>query len=408
MPRAVILSGALGSGHDVVSDVIVQGLEGYGWEVRTLDCMALLGSWGAKLGDRVFRRITSMPGLYDALHFAHFRRGSALVRGLDREATRRLVPAVRDAMGSEAPDLLLATFATGASVAAKLHPELPDTRTAVLCTDVDPYWLWVWDGLDLYLVCSRAAVGSVRRYSPQARIQIVPRPVRPAFYEAPDQITARRGLGLAEDADCVLLMGGGWGLGPVDQLARDLAAAGVHVLAVAGHNEKLHARLARDASERLHPFGFTDRIPELMAASDLVITTPGATTCSEARVVGRHLVILDVLAGHGRQNLQHELELGEADGCGPSSDEVKAIVEDVLRGAVRPLPTVVRPASEWPDAFAAALGTLGLMEPPSGAGDQRSTPADPAAATASVTSDKDRSRPQTPSNPPERLERLNT
>ena len=369
MPRAVILSGALGSGHDVVSDVVLQGLEGYGWQVRTLDCMAMLGSLGARVGDRVFRRITAMPGLYDALHFAHFRRGTALVRALDREATRRLVPAVRLALAAEPADLIVATFATGASVAAKLHAEMPDTRTMVLCTDVDPYWLWVWEELDLFLVTSRAGVGSVRRYAPGAKVQIVPRPVRPAFYEAPDQFSARRALGLAEDADVVLLMGGGWGLGPVEDLARALGEAGVDVLAVAGNNAGLRTRLERAAAacECIHPFGFTDRVPELMSAADIVVTTPGATTCSEARVVGRHLVVVDAFPGHGRQNLQHELELGDADGVGPSVHEVLRMVRDVLGGIRRPLTTVVRPAGEWPDAFARALESLGLLSRAGGA-----------------------------------------
>jgi processive 1,2-diacylglycerol beta-glucosyltransferase len=360
VPRAAILSGALGSGHDVVSEVVVQSLEAHDWQTRTLDCMALLGSRGAVLGDRVFRRITAMPGLYDAMHFAHFRTGSRLVRAIDREATRRLVPAVKEDLDAHPCDLLFATFATGASVAAKLRTDLPRVRTAVLCTDVDPYWLWVWEEIDIFMVTSQAAAGAVRRFAPKADIHIVPPPVRPAFYRAPDQLSARRSLGIPEDARCVLLMGGGWGIGPVEDVAGALGAAGVHVLAVAGHNAKLRAGLERMRGAYVHPFGFTDRIPELMTAADAVITTPGATTCSEARVIGRHLVLLDVLPGHGRENLQHELELGDADGCGPSLHELKPVVDDVLDRVTRPLPTVVRPAHEWPDAFAGALRDLGF------------------------------------------------
>ena len=48
-----------------------------------------------------------------------------------------------------------------------------------------------------------------------------------------------------------------------------------------------------------------------MAAADLVITSPG-DTCAEARAVGRRLLLLDVLPGHGRDNCQHQLERGNA------------------------------------------------------------------------------------------------
>jgi processive 1,2-diacylglycerol beta-glucosyltransferase len=360
VPRAAILSGALGAGHDVVSEVVAHSLQADGWEVDLLDCMKLLGSVGARIGDRVFRRISAMPGLYDALHFAHFRQGTRLVQVMDHQATRRLVPAVKAELERRPVELVIATFATGASVESKLRPQLPPHKNMVLCTDVDCYWWWVWEEIDLFLVTSRAAAGSVRRYVPRARIQLVPPPVRPAFYRAPGQETARRGLGIPAGAPCVLLMGGGWGLGPVDEMARGLGAMGVHVLAVAGHNARLRSRLEASASPYVHPFGFTDRIPELMAACDLVVTTPGATTCSEARVVGRHLVILDVFPGHGRQNLQHELELGDADTSGPSVHELLAVVEAALGDVTRPLPSVVRPEAEWPDAFAQALASLGL------------------------------------------------
>lgn len=365
MPRAVILSGALGSGHDVVSQIVSDGLEHHGWDVATLDCMALLGSRGAKVGDRVFRQITAMPGLYDGLHFADFRRGGPIVRAIDREATRRLVPAVAAELERRPAELLVATFATGASVAAKLRQSLPAHRTMVLCTDVDVYWLWVWDELDLYLVTSRAAAGSVRRYLPRAQVQVVPPLVRRAFYDAPDQDEARRQLelGIGPEEPCVLIMGGGWGMGPIEAAARALGADGVHVLAVAGRNPRLEQRLQRlaaDAPGTVHPFGFTDRVPELMAAADVVVTTPGATTCGEARVMGRHLVIIDTLPGHGRQNLQHELEQGDADASGPSGAEVHATVTAVLEQVKRPLPSVVRPAGEWDDAWSTALESLGL------------------------------------------------
>lgn len=363
MRRAVILSGALGSGHQMVSRVVAEYLEARGWRVTTLDCMALLGSGGAKAGDRIFRRITTMPGLYDALHFSQFRQGTRLVQAMDHEATRRLVPAVKSEIGEEPVDLLLATFATGASVAAKLRSQLPPHKTMVLCTDVDLYWLWVWNEVDLYLVTSQASAGTVRRYVPRANIQIVPPPVRPAFYEAPDQAAARKELGIPEDEPCVLLMGGGWGYGPVDKIAEALGAMGTHVLAVAGHNTGLERRLRRLRQPSVHPFGFTEDVPLLMAATDVVITTPGATTCSEARVVGRHLVILDVFPGHGRQNLQQELERGAADACGPEVEEVRALVAAVLEEVRRPLASVVRPTEEWPSAFGRALASLGLGPP---------------------------------------------
>jgi len=130
---------------------------------------------------------------------------------------------------------------------------------------------------------------------------------------------------------------------------------------VAGRNARLARRLSAVAARqpRVRPFGFTDRIPDLMSAADLVITSSG-DTCAEARTVGRPLLLLDVVQGHGRDNLQHELELGDAmvTSAGPA---------DVTRCALAALDRA-KPASggprrslaDWEWAFMAALSSCGL------------------------------------------------
>jgi UDP-N-acetylglucosamine:LPS N-acetylglucosamine transferase len=231
----------------------------------------------------------------------------------------------------------------------------------VFCTDVTPHRLWVHSNVDLYLVTSHAAECAVQRFEPEARVLVVPPPVRPGFYAAPAQSEARVSLGVPGQERCVLLMSGAWGLGPVADAAAALGDAGLHVLAVAGRNARLEARLRAAARRqpRVHAFGFTDRVPELMAAADLVITSSG-DTCAEARTVGRHLLLLDVVPGHGRDNLQHELELGDVSVSSPRSG-------DVVRSALAALDRVkpagtgpARTAAGWEAAFAAGLASLGL------------------------------------------------
>ena len=259
---------------------------------------------------------------------------------MDRSATARLVPALQDELRREPAELIVAAFATGASAAAKLSGTVPGLRTVALCADAVPHSAWVREGIDLFLVTSPAAAAWVYRYVPHAAVCVVPPPVRPAFYRPLSQADARQALGLSTDARCVLLMGGGWGLGPLEDATRALADAGVHVLAVAGNNRQLAARLAALArgAPRIHAFGFTERIVELMIACDVVVTLPGATTCGEARVVGRRLMLLDAMPGHGRENLQHELELGGADACNPRPSDLTASVLAALDRAADPLP----------------------------------------------------------------------
>ena len=174
-----------------------------------------------------------------------------------------------------------------------------------------------------------------------------------------DQKQARNALGIPADGFTVLIIDSGWGFGPLVGATSALAAAGVHVLAVAGRHRSIERRLRELAakSPRITPFGFTDRVPELMSAADLVVALPGANTCAEARVVGRHLLLLDVMPGHGRDNLLHELELGRAHACVPTPAGVTASVLALRDRAIRP---AVRPAPRWEPAYVAALQRIGL------------------------------------------------
>jgi UDP-N-acetylglucosamine:LPS N-acetylglucosamine transferase len=367
---ALLVSGALGTGHEVTAQACAESLEARGWSTQTLDAMRLLGRRAGGAGEQVFRSMLAVPGLYDALHFAALRPGSRVALLADAAARRQLVPRLAEHLDARPADLVISVFATGASAISALADRYPAMTHVVLCRDVTPHRLWVQPHVDLYLVTSPAAECAVRRFRPQAAVRVVPSPVRPAFYDPPAQPEARARLGIPGQARTVLLMSGGWGLGPVAEVAAALADAGIHVLAVAGRNASLEAtlRALHERQPRVHGFGFTDRVAELMAAADVVITSPG-DTCAEARAVGRHLLVLDIVPGHGRDNLQHELELGNA---GVTSAESGNVVANALAALEEAAGTRAQRATggrraasagDWEAAFSAALADVGLGTP---------------------------------------------
>jgi processive 1,2-diacylglycerol beta-glucosyltransferase len=358
---AVLLSGSIGMGHDVLAMACATSLESQGWTTATLDSIKLMGRGKGSAGEAVFRAMLGIPGLYDAYHFAALRTGSRLARMTDAAARRPLVPSVRDYLDQHPADLLISVFATGAAAGSALAARYPSMRHMVFCTDVTPHRLWVHPNVDMYLVTAQVAEMAVLRFQPDAKVQVVPPPVRPAFYRALSQSKARAEFGIPEQDRCVLLMSGAWGLGPVAAAAKALGAAGVHVLAVAGRNDRLAAKLRAVSEEqpRVHPFGFTDRIPDLMSAADLVITSSG-DTCSEARTIGRPLLLLDVVPGHGRDNLQHELELGDAMVTSAGEQDLVRCALAALDRA-KPAPAgPVRSQHDWESAFAAAVAGCGF------------------------------------------------
>jgi processive 1,2-diacylglycerol beta-glucosyltransferase len=361
--HALLLSGSIGMGHDVMAEACATSLERRGWTTDMVDSIRLMGERSGGLGERVFRALMAVPGVYDAFHFEQLRQGGRLALLAERASSKYLVPALEAELAQRPADFVVAVFATGAAAAARVKDRWPGLRTAVFCTDVCPHRMWVHENTDLYLVTSETARRFVLRFHPRAEAVVVPAPARPSFYSAPTQSRARDELGVPDDARCVLLMGGSWGMGPLLEVATALSAAGVYTLAVAGRNAALEASLRAAASRerRLIPFGFTDRIPTLMAASDLVITSSG-DTCSEARVIGRHLLLLDVVPGHGRENLQQELERGSADVAPADADGLCRAALACLDRIAGPTAEPLRSPTAWEQAFEGALARIGLAD----------------------------------------------
>ncbi|WP_063063053.1 glycosyl hydrolase [Nocardia violaceofusca] len=359
-PSALLLSGSLGMGHDVMAEACAVSLRRRGWTTDTVDSMRMMGHRRGGLGEGVFRGMLAVPGLYDAFHFGQLRSGGRLARFIDAASCRYLVPALDERLRDRPVELLVSVFATGAAAAGRIKERHPDVVNAVFCTDTCPHRLWVHDNTDLYLVTSDPAARYIRRFDPDAEIAVVPAPVRPQFYLAPTQAAAREALGVPPDAECVLLISGAWGIGPLVEAADLIARAGVHVLAVAGRNAGLESRLRSlaAATDRIVPFGFSDEIPTLMAAADLVVTSSG-DTCAEARVIGRDLLLLDVVPGHGRENLHQELVRGGAAVTSAQPEAIRRSVSACLQRVEPSSPRVAVEPTAWEEAFGAVLERVG-------------------------------------------------
>ena len=362
--RVLILSGSIGKGHDTVAEACASALEVAGAESEIVDCMAMLGGVGNRLGEGVMRTLMATPGAYDAFHFGFLRPGGRLARFFDFAAAKKQLKPMRELIEAHPPDVFLSVFATGGALAHLLLPELPGVESVVYCTDACPHAMWVHGRTRLFLVTSPMSAAFVRYHRPDAQVAVVPPAVRPGFYNPPTREAAREALGVDPDGPVVLLMAGAWGIGPLDRLANVLVRDGMTVLAVAGANERLYRRLRTVAAgqPRMEAFGYTDRIPELMAAADVIVTTPG-DTCTEARQLGRPMVLLDTVPGHGRENLELELARGGATAVPADPEIVRDAVRVALKGHVPPATERPPAREEWARTFLASLAPVGITLP---------------------------------------------
>src|SRR5258708_8242998 len=152
MRKALLLTGSLGMGHDVVAEACATSLAAYGWSTETLDAMRLRGRGGGTVGEAVFGGMLAAPGLFDAVHFSALRTGSRLALLADAAARRRVVPRLRAFLDENPADLAISVFATGASAVSRLADRYPAMSHVVFCTAVTPHRLWAPQHVDPYLV----------------------------------------------------------------------------------------------------------------------------------------------------------------------------------------------------------------------------------------------------------------
>ena len=139
----------------------------------------------------------------------------------------------------------------------------------------------------------------------------------------------RAEFGIASDARVVLIVGGAWGVGNLTGAARVVRALpGFHAIVVTARNESLARHLRADRGLRgVTVLGWTERMADLMAASDVLIQNAGGVTCLEAFSVRLPVVMFDPLPGHGEDNARHMSRHGTV-ALAQRQSELSALLSD--------------------------------------------------------------------------------
>ncbi|KAG2497185.1 hypothetical protein HYH03_004774 [Edaphochlamys debaryana] len=124
-------------------------------------------------------------------------------------------------------------------------------------------------------------------------------PIRPVFTRRlPPRPKLRRALGMDTELPAVLLVGGGEGMGALEETVSQLDAKlgdKAQVVVICGRNQKLQKRLrARPQGPghlKLVVTGFVDNIHEWMGACDAIITKAGPGTIAEALICGLPILL---------------------------------------------------------------------------------------------------------------------
>lgn len=299
----LVVSASMGAGHDGAARELTKRLEARGVRTRTVDFLDA-SPWIGRIIKAVFEfQLNHAPWAYEATYRVWFVGAvlcAPLAWAMGAIFGRRLLRWAAECGAST----VVSTYPLASVVLGRLRKrrwrrlEVP---AITFVTDFAVHPLWVHRGIDLNMCVHPNSAAAAAAATGRPAVAPGPMVAEGFRSELPDRAAARLELGLPVDARVVLVVAGSWGVGELEETFDALAACGNWFpLAVCGQNAKLRERLeARGAGMVL---GWTDAMPRLMAASDVLLQNAGGLTCMEAFAAGLPVVTYRPIPGHGRQN----------------------------------------------------------------------------------------------------------
>jgi UDP-N-acetylglucosamine:LPS N-acetylglucosamine transferase len=308
--RVLILTASVGEGHDLPARTLAAQLreEAPDVEVVTEDGLAAMGRAVGVVSESAPRVVFyRFDWLWDLGFWVFARFGP----------TRRLTQAVLTRFGAgglvrliraHRPDVVVSTYPHTTEVLGRLRRSgrlgIP---VCAAVTDLAALWYWATPGADLHLVTHEESIAEVRAIAGAAApVHAVTGFTDPAFLEPRDPGEARAALGLPAAAKIVLVSGGGWGVGRLEdavEVALRLPQVGL-VVCLCGRNDGLRARLAQrfGGRDRVRVEGFTESMPEWLAAAEALVHSTAGLTMLEALIRGCPAISFGWGRGHIRLN----------------------------------------------------------------------------------------------------------
>ncbi|MBI3991465.1 MAG: hypothetical protein HY350_04865 [Candidatus Omnitrophica bacterium] len=261
--------------------------------------------------------IRYMPWLWGfAYHFFDLFREGGVLFFLRRVFNMLNEKGLVKALKKEKPDVIILTHFFANEIISNMKRKGFKSRTVCVVTDFGLHSFWISRETDFYVVGSEETKADLaKRGISEDKIRVMGIPVRPVFREKKEKDALLEKLGLKKHLFTILIMSGGFGVGPVEELVKELGNldAGLQLLVLCGDNRQLYQGIsifAKIARNPVYVYGFIENVDEMMIVSDLAITKSGGLTVSEAMAKCLPLIIVSPIPGQEYKNARFIVKTG--------------------------------------------------------------------------------------------------
>ncbi len=176
-------------------------------------------------------------------------------------------------------------------------------------TDFYPHRFWIHPFIDKYLVASGEAKQALIDEGVEAeKIFVTGIPISIKFAKSHPREAVADQFGFSRRLKAVLVMGGGLGIGPIEQsvFSLDKIEHEFQIIVVCGRNKFLYKKLKKKKGKIKKPlfvFKYTDSIDKIMDFADIIITKAGGITISESLAKSMAIIVTSPIPGQEEFNV---------------------------------------------------------------------------------------------------------
>jgi len=343
MKKVMIFYAAYGGGHLSAARSIKENIEtNYtNIEVRLVDCMEYVNKYVNKVTTKAYSEMAKKaPRAWGKVYW---KSQKGPLAHISTTSNKVLSIKLNKLLQDFEPDIIISTHPFGTQMCAFLKKlGKLNAKIATVMTDYAPHdqWLVMNHYVDYYFVSHNGMKKKLHEKGIlNEKIFATGIPLSNKFLLKYDKTQILESFGLSPDRKTVLFFGGGeFGLGKTQtfKIFKSFVECpeNIQIVAISGKNPKMKENFENlvtelDKKDQVKILEYTNKIPELMSISDLVVTKPGGLTTTESLASGLPIVVINPIPGQEEENAAYLAENKVAVWI-KKDDDIEQILNDLF------------------------------------------------------------------------------
>jgi len=343
MKKILILYAAYGGGHLSAAKSIKEHIDNNYKDVNAelVDYMKYINKAIEKISTEAYKEMAKKAPWAWGKVYSHSQKGP--FAKLSSKTFNLMSLKLNSLLEEKNPDLIVSTHPFSNQMCSYLKKKgKTNAQIATILTDYAAHDQWIVGAeyIDYFFVAHMGMKEElILKDIPADKIHAKGIPLSNRFLFHYDKKEILESFGLIYGKKTVLFFAGGeFGLGKsktyeiLESLVENFD--NIQVIAIAGKNikmkqefEDLVKEFNKESSVKV--LEFTDKVPELMSASDLVITKPGGLTTTESLASGLPIIVINPIPGQEEENAEF-LEKNKVAIWIKKEDNAKEVISDLF------------------------------------------------------------------------------